>query len=83
MFRRTIKRHVSVNESSEGLIERRAEVIGLPLEYEAELRRFVKEQASSLLERVNDWLGSRRMKSAPKRRRKTIRAGVHIFANAN
>lgn len=83
MFLRTIKRNVSVKESSEGLIERRAEVIDLPLAHEGEFRRFAKKQASALLERVNDWLESRRLKSTPKRHRKTIRAGVHVFAYTN
>jgi hypothetical protein len=78
----TIRHNISRPSDSQKLIERFAEVPDLPAGCEAAFRRFSTEQGWAMLDRMNDWLESRRARRATSRRRtgRTVRAGVHLYA---
>jgi len=76
----TIRHNVSRPRSSQKLIERFAEVPDLPAGCEAAFRRFSTEQGWAMLDRMNDWLESRRARRTMKRAGRTVRAGVHLYA---
>lgn len=79
----TIRHNVSSKRRSQKLIERFAEVPDLPARCEAAFRRFSTEQGWAMLDRVNDWLESRRARRATRRGGRTLRAGVHLYAYVN
>jgi hypothetical protein len=76
----TIRHNVSSARRSQKLIERFAEVPDLPARSEAAFRRFSAEQGWAMLDRMNDWLESRRARRTRGRGRRTVRAGVHLYA---
>lgn len=76
----TIRYNVSRSRRSQKLIERFAEVPDLPAGCEAAFRRFSTEQGWAMLDRMNDWLESRRARRGTKRGGRTVRAGVHLYA---
>jgi hypothetical protein len=77
---RTIKHNVSSAERSTRLIERFAEVPDLPTKYVAEFREFSQEQGWAMLKTLNDWLESRRVRRLVGTNKRTVRAGVHLYA---
>lgn len=76
----TIRHNISPSQRSQKLIERFAEVPDLPAGCEAAFRKFSTEQGWAMLDRMNDWLESRRARRATKLSRRTMRAGVHLYA---
>ena len=76
----TIRHNISRPRRSQKLIERFAEVPDLPAGCEAAFRRFTTEQGWAMLDRVNDWLESRRARRTTRRVGRTLRAGVHLYA---
>jgi hypothetical protein len=76
----TIRHNISRPRTSQKLIERFAEVPDLPAGCEAAFRRFSTEQGWAMLDRMNDWLESRRARRATRRAARTVRAGVHLYA---
>jgi hypothetical protein len=76
----TIRHNVSRPRRSQKLIERFAEVPDLPATCEAAFRRFSTEQGWAMLDRMNDWLESRRARRTATRVGRTVRAGVHLYA---
>lgn len=76
----TIRHNVSSPRRSQKLIERFAEVPDLPAGCEAAFRRFSTEQGWAMLDRMNDWLESRRARRSARRSGRTVRAGVHLYA---
>jgi hypothetical protein len=76
----TIRHNISRQRASQKLIERFAEVPDLPAECEAAFRRFSTEQGWAMLDRMNDWLESRRARRATRPGARTVRAGVHLYA---
>jgi len=76
----TIRHNISRPRSSQKLIERFAEVPDLPAECETAFRRFSTEQGWAMLDRMNDWLESRRAQRTTRRVGRTVRAGVHLYA---
>jgi hypothetical protein len=76
----TIRHNISRPRASQKLIERFAEVPDLPAGCEAAFRRFSTEQGWAMLDRMNDWLESRRAGRATRRTDRTVRAGVHLYA---
>jgi hypothetical protein len=76
----TIRHNVSSRRRSQKLIERFAEVPDLPAGCEAAFRRFSTEQGWAMLDRMNDWLESRRARRTSQRGGRTVRAGVHLYA---
>ena len=76
----TIRHNVSQPRRSQKLIERFAEVPDLPASSKAAFRRFSMEQGWAMLDRMNDWLESRRARRNSKRGGRTVRAGVHLYA---
>jgi hypothetical protein len=76
----TIRHNISRPRRSQKLIERFAEVPDLPAGDEVAFRRFSTEQGWAMLDRMNDWLESRRAQRNTKRRGRTVRAGVHLYA---
>jgi hypothetical protein len=76
----TIRHNVSRPRSSQRLIERFAEVPDLPAGCETAFRRFSTEQGWAMLDRMNDWLESRRAHRTTRRTGQTLRAGVHLYA---
>ena len=77
---RTIRHNVSTPTRSRRLIERFAEVPDLPATCAAEFRRFSHEQGWAMLKTLNDWLESRRLRRTANSDRRTVRAGVHLYA---
>ena len=76
----TIRHNVSRRSGTQKLIERFAEVPDLPANCEAAFRRFSTEQGWAMLDRMNDWLESRRARRKTRRGVRTVRAGVHLYA---
>jgi hypothetical protein len=76
----TIRHNISHAPGSQKLIERFAEVPDLPVGSEGAFRRFSTEQGWAMLDRMNDWLESRRARRTSKRAGRTVRAGVHLYA---
>ena len=76
----TIRHNVSLERDSSRLIERFAEVPDLPRHRSAEFREFAQIQGSEFLQTLNDWLESRRAKRLSIRSKRTVRAGVHLYA---
>jgi hypothetical protein len=76
----TIRHNVTRSRRSQKLIERFAEVPDLPAECQTSFRKFSIEQGWAMLDRMNDWLESRRAGRARKRGGRTVRAGVHLYA---
>jgi hypothetical protein len=76
----TIRHNVSRSRPSLKLIERFAEVPDLPAGSEAAFRRFSMEQGWAMLDRINDWLESRRARRTTARKGRALRAGVHLYA---
>lgn len=76
----TIRHNASSSRRSQKLIERFAEVPDLPAGCEAAFRRFSTEQGWAMLDRMNDWLESRRARRSARRSGRTVRAGVHLYA---
>jgi hypothetical protein len=76
----TIRHNITRARSSQKLIERFAEVPDLPTGSEAAFRRFSAEQGWAMLDRMNDWLESRRARRTGRPAGRTIRAGVHVYA---
>lgn len=76
----TIRHNTSRVANSSRLIERFAEVPDLPRRNLPEFRRFARTQGSAFLRTLNDWLESRRLPKAKVRARRTVRAGVHLYA---
>ncbi len=79
MLLETIRQNLALRGNSKKLIERIAEVPDLPLEHVQSFRRFTQIQGWILLRTVNDWLESRRGKSA-NREGKSVRAGIHVHS---
>jgi hypothetical protein len=77
---KTIKENLAESQTSNGLIERTAEVPDLPVECAAEFRDFARSQGWALLSTLNDWLESRRARRKAGHTCETVRAGVHVFA---
>jgi hypothetical protein len=77
---RTICQNVSMPSRSSRLIERFAEVPDLPVRYAAEFRRFSRDQGWAMLNTLNDWLEARRSRRATNLGRRTVRAGLHLYA---
>ncbi len=75
----TIQHNIATTRHSKKLIDRFAEVPDLPAGCEAAFRRFSTEQSVVMVERMNDWLESRRARRASLRGR-TVRAGFHLYA---
>jgi hypothetical protein len=80
MLLQTINQNVTTPPRQPRLIERFAEVPDLPVEYAEEFRRFSQEQGWAMLKTLNDWLESRRGRRVIRRRTRTVRAGVHLYA---
>lgn len=80
MLLQTIRHNISRSRRSQKLIERFAEVPDLPAGCEGAFRRFSTEQGWAMLDRMNDWLESRRARRATGRTGRTVRAGVHLYA---
>jgi len=76
----TIRHNTSRVANTSRLIERFAEVPDLPRRNLPEFRRFARIQGSAFLRTLNDWLESRRLPKARTRARRTVRAGVHLYA---
>jgi hypothetical protein len=76
----TIRHNVSSRGGTQKLIERFAEVPDLPAGSAAAFRRFSTEQGWAMLDRMNDWLESRRVHRSSRRSGRTVRAGVHLYA---
>ena len=76
----TIRHNVSRTRASQKFIERFAEVPDLPAGCEGAFRRFSTEQGWAMLDRMNDWLESRRAQRSTRRAGRTVRAGVHLYA---
>jgi hypothetical protein len=76
----TIRHNTKQAGHSSGLIERFAEVPDLPRARLLEFRRFARAQGGAFLRTLNDWLESRRPRTAAARTRRTVRAGVHLYA---
>jgi len=76
----TIRHNISRPRGAHRLIERFAEVPDLPVGSEAAFRRFSAEQGWAVLDRMNDWLESRRARRAARPAGRTIRAGMHVYA---
>jgi hypothetical protein len=76
----TIRHNVSRPRRSQKFIERFAEVPDLPAGCEPAFRRFSTEQGWAMLDRMNDWLESRRALRTTKRGVRAVRAGVHLYA---
>jgi hypothetical protein len=76
----TIRHNTRRAGRSSGLIERFAEVPDLPRTRVTEFRRFARTQGGAFLRTLNDWLESRRPRTATARTRRTVRAGVHLYA---
>jgi Family of unknown function (DUF6502) len=77
---KTIKENLAESQTSGGLIERTAEVPDLPVECVTEFRDFARSQGWALLSTLNDWLESRRARRKGRHSRRTVGAGVHVFA---
>jgi hypothetical protein len=76
----TIRHNISRRRGSHKLIERFAEVPDLPAGCRAAFRRFSAEQGWAMLDRMNDWLESRRARRTARSAGRTVRAGVHLYA---
>jgi hypothetical protein len=79
----TIRHNISRASRAQKLIERFAEVPDLPAGCESAFRRFSTEQGWAMLDRMNDWLESRRARRVPRRpgrASRTLRVGVHLYA---
>ena len=76
----TIRHNISLPSRSQKLIERFAEVPDLPAGCETAFRKFSTEQGWAMLDRMNDWLESRRARRMARRAGRTVRAGVHLYA---
>ncbi len=76
----TIRHNISRPTSSQKLIERFAEVPDLPAGCKSAFRKFSTEQGWAMLDRMNDWLESRRASGATRQGGRTVRAGVHLYA---
>ena len=76
----TIRHNVSKPARARKLIERFAEVPDLPLDCEAAFRKFSHEQGWAMLKTVNDWLESRRTRKKSSGGKRTVRAGMHLYA---
>lgn len=75
----TIQHNIATTRRSKKLIDRFAEVPDLPARCEAAFRRFSTEQSVVMVERMNDWLESRRARRG-KSRGRTVRAGFHLYS---
>jgi len=75
----TIQHNIATTRRSKKLIDRFAEVPDLPASCEAAFRRFSTEQSVVMVERMNDWLESRRARRG-RRRGRTVRAGFHLYS---
>ena len=75
----TILHNISTTRRSEKLIDRFAEVPDLPASAAAAFRRFSTEQSVEMVDRMNDWLESRRAKRGVRRGGRTVRAGFHLY----
>jgi Family of unknown function (DUF6502) len=76
----TILHNISTTRRSRKLIDRFAEVPDLPARCEAAFRRFSTEQSAEMVDRMNDWLESRRARRGAARAGRTVRAGFHLYA---
>jgi hypothetical protein len=76
----TIRQNVTKPARSTRLIERFAEVPDLPVRWASEFRKFSHEQGWAMLKTLNDWLESRRLRRTGGADRRTVRAGMHLYA---
>jgi len=76
----TVGKNVSGRRKLPRLIERVAEVPDLPRKDIPAFQAFTQAQGRAFLRTVNDWLESRRARSAKRRLHGTVRAGVHAYA---
>lgn len=76
----TVRHNVTAKKSSPNLIERRAEIPDLPANFIPEFQDFTQTQGAAFLNRVNDWLESRRARSIGKQRSVQVSAGVEVFS---
>jgi hypothetical protein len=80
MLLETIDQNLDSGPNSAPLIERFAEIPDLPAECIPAFQKFTRIQGWIFLRTVNDWLESRRARRLSRRRKGSIRAGVHVHA---